>query len=136
MFLLDTNVVSELYKARPDSAVIAWMRRQRKVDLSISVITVMELEIGIQRLARKDPEQAGRLQAWFHKAILGGFSGRILPLDLQAARQCAPFHVPDPAPERDALIAATARASGLTVVTRNVKDFHRFGVPLLNPFEG
>lgn len=134
MYLLDTNVVSQFHKPQPDQGVLAWVAGQDETDLFISVITVMEIEIGIKRLERRDPEQASRLQRWLDQAVLGGFEGRIEPIDLDVARRCAASHVPDPAPERDALIAATAASRGFTVATRNDRDFRRLGIPVLNPF--
>lgn len=136
MYLLDTNVVSQFHKPQPDQGVLAWVAGQDEKDLFISVLTVMEIEIGIKRFERRDPEQASRLQRWLDQAVLGGFEGRIEPIDLDVARRCAASHVPDPAPERDALIAATASSRGFTVVTRNEKDFRRLGIPVLNPFGG
>lgn len=135
MYILDTNVISQFHKPRPDRGVLAWVGERSEAELHISVITVMEIEIGIRRLERRDGEQARRLQNWLDHTVLRAFQGRILPIDLDVARRCAPRHVPDPAPERDALIAATASSHGFTVVTRNEKDFRRLGVPVLNPFE-
>lgn len=134
MYLLDTNVISQFHKPQPDRGVLNWVGNQDEAELFISVVTVMEIEIGIKRLERRDPEQARRLQRWLDQSVLKGFEGRIVPIDLDAARRCAASHVPDPAPERDALIADTASSRGFTVVTRNEKDFRRFGVPVLNPF--
>lgn len=134
MFLLDTNVVSELRKSRPDSALLAWLRSRSSTDLYLSVITVMELEIGAQRMARNDLDQARRIRSWIDNDVLKVFDGRILPVDLATAKRCAASYVPDPAPERDALIGATASVYGLTVATRNEKDFRRLGVPVFNPF--
>ncbi len=95
----------------------------------------MELEIGILRLARRDPNQHWRLRRWLETDVIGAFAGRILPIDLAVARRCAALHVPDPMSERDAYIAATALTHGLDVVTRNTRDFIRSGVRLLNPWE-
>lgn len=94
----------------------------------------MELEIGAQRMARNDLDQARRIRSWIDNDVLKVFDGRILPVDLATAKRCAASHVPDPAPERDALIGATASVYGLTVATRNEKDFRRLGVPVFNPF--
>jgi predicted nucleic acid-binding protein len=134
-YLLDTNVVSEPGKPRPDPAVLAWLARQDQSDLAISVITVMELEKGILLLERRDPPAAARRRRWFVDKVLGHFARRIMPVDLATARAAAPLHVPNPAPDLDALIAATALAHGLTVATRNVTDFARFGVAYVNPWE-
>jgi predicted nucleic acid-binding protein len=135
MFLLDTNVVSELRKAgRAHPNVTAWAASTRSQELSVSAITVMELEIGVLRLERRDPIQGALFRAWMEDGVLAAFQGRILPLDLAVCRRCAALHVPDPRPERDALIAATALAHGLTVVTRNVTDFAPTGVACLDPW--
>lgn len=134
MFLLDTNVVSELRRRRPDPALLAWLRSRSSSDLYLSVITLLELEVGVQRMARKDPDQARRIRSWIDNDVLKVFGGRILPVDLATVKRCAASLVPDPAPERDALIGATASVHGLTVATRNEKDFRRLGVPVFNPF--
>mgnify|MGYP002724197844 FL=1 len=134
--LLDTNVISELRKPqrRANAGVRSWISSRVVSDLYLSVITVLEIEIGIKRLARNDPVQSERLQVWLDMEVLDVFSGRILPVDVPVARRCARMHVPDPRPERDALIAATASVHGLTVVTRNVRDFEHLGVSVFNPW--
>ncbi len=137
MFLLDTNIVSELRKVETNTAnkgVIAWSEAYDIRLAHISVITVMEIEQGILRLARKDKTQATRLRVWQNK-ILSVFEGRIIPVTTEIALACASFHVPDKSPANDAMIAATAKVSGLTVVTRNSKDFHFDGVKVFNPFK-
>lgn len=101
----------------------------------ISAITVMELELGYLRLSRRDPTQAASLDKWLRGRIMPDFAERILPVDARVALRCAVLHVPDPRPERDAMIAATALVHGLTLVTRNVADFKPMGVPLLNPWD-
>lgn len=133
-YLLDTNVISELRKSNGDAGVNVWIARQAAIELAISAVTVLEIEVGILRVARSDKAQAARLADWFENSVLAGFEDRILPLDLAAARRVAPLHVPDRAPQHDALIAGTALARGLTVVTRNVRDFERTGVDLVNPW--
>ncbi len=135
-YLLDTNVVSELRKSekRADSRVRSWIAARDPSDLYLSVLTIMEIEIGIGRLNRRDSVQAGFLQAWLEDNLLKVFSGRILPMDLAVARRTARLHVPDPSPERDAIIAATAAVHGLTVVTRNVKDFESLDVAIIDPW--
>lgn len=133
MYLLDTNVISELRKRRGDSGVKKWVAEQG-ADLAISVVTVIEIETGILRKQRTAPDQARILTRWFESKVLTGFADRILPLDLAAARRVASLHVPDQAPQHDALIAGTALARGLTVVTRNTRDFERAGVGYLNPW--
>ena len=137
MFLLDTNVISELRKARAGKAdrnVTAWARTIAAADLFLSVIVVQELEIGVLLAERRDPSKGAILRAWLGDQVLPGFSERILPVDIAVARRCAALHVPDPRPIRDGLIAATALVHGMTVVTRNVADFASTGVPLLNPW--
>ena len=135
MFLLDTNVVSEIRKGQKmDANVSAWSSQQSPSTLFLSVITVMELRMGILAKARKDKEQGQILEKWMNRHVLPAFSGRILPVDLAVANQCAVLHVPDPRSDRDALIAATALVHGLTVVTRNVQDFVPTGVPVINPW--
>lgn len=135
-YLLDTNVISELRKpeSRANADVRAWAADRAPSDLHLSVVTIMEIEIGIARLARRDARQAARLQSWLDDDLLPVFSGRILPMDLAVARRAARMHVPDPRPERDALIAATAAVHGLTVVTRNGKDFESLGSAIVDPW--
>jgi len=134
--LLDTNVISELRKPerRADVGVRAWVAARAPSDLYLSAITVLEVEVGIGRIARRDPAQAARLQAWLDEELLDAFAGRILPVDVPVARRAARLHVPDPRPERDALIAATAAVHGLAVVTRNAKDFEPLDVAVINPW--
>ena len=137
MFLLDTNVISELRKAgdgKADANVVAWLSSMDATTFYLSAITLMEIELGILRIERRDPAQGARLRAWMDQHILPEFADRTLPVDTAVALRCAPLHVPDPRPERDAFIAATALAHGMTVVTRNVADFAPTGVPLLNPW--
>ena len=138
MFLLDTNVVSELRKVasgRADSAVVAWERGVLASQLFLSAITVFEIEIGILRVERRDPLQARNFRRWFGAHLLPAFSGRILALDEVVAMRGAELQVPDKRPERDAFIAATALVHGMTVVTRNVGDFEGTGVKLINPWD-
>ncbi|MHB2040151.1 MAG: PIN domain-containing protein [Acidiferrobacteraceae bacterium] len=138
MFVLDTNVVSELRKIRLEKAdphVSEWADRVDAGSLHLSAITILELEIGILQVERKDPRGGTILRTWFETLVLPEFNGRIFPVDTAVARRCARLHVPDPRAERDALIAATALVHGMTVVTRNLADFEATGVPLLNPWE-
>ncbi|MDR1825358.1 MAG: type II toxin-antitoxin system VapC family toxin [Bifidobacteriaceae bacterium] len=132
-YLLDTNVLSEARKHRPESKVVAWLESCPSDDQAISVITAMELKVGVLRKARKNPLAGAYLERWFH-AVMEAFDGRVLPVDLATAWRIAPLYVPDPAPEHDAIIAGTALTHGLTVVTRNDRDFTRMGVPVLNPW--
>lgn len=138
MFLLDTNVVSELRKARAGKAhphVAAWAQAVHEGSLFLSAIIVQELEIGVLQLERKDPTQGAILRRWLEESVLPAFDGRVLPVDVAVARCSARLHVPDPQPYRDGLIAATALVHGMTIVTRNIADFRPTGVPLLNPWD-
>ncbi len=136
MFLLDTNVVSELRRRkRAASQVLAWADPVDASNLFVSAVTILELERGALLLRRRDPAQAAVLDRWIRSDVLRSFAARILPFDETVALRCAPLHVPDPRPERDAMIAATALKHRLTVVTRNVADFRPMGVPVLNPWD-
>ncbi len=138
MFVLDTNVISELRKAGDDKAdnrVIAWLSGVDATAFYLSAVTLMEIEVGILRIERRDPAQGAKLRVWMDQYILPEFSDRTLPIDSAVALRCAALHVPDPRSERDALIAATALVHGMTVVTRNVADFAPTGVRLLNPWD-
>ena len=137
MFLLDTNVISELRKARAGKAdrnVATWVRTVPAGSLFLSVIVIQELEIGTLLAERRDPSSGAILRAWLDDHVLPAFSGRILPVDTAVARRSAALHIPDPRPVRDGLIAATALVHGMIVVTRNVVDFVPTSVPLLNPW--
>jgi predicted nucleic acid-binding protein len=138
MFVLDTNVVSELRKARhgkADAGVVDWADRVEASTLYISAITVLELETGVLQMERRDEKQGAVLRAWLNDQVLVEFKDRVLAIDTVVARRCANLHVPDPRAERDALIAATALVHGMTVVTRNTADFFATGVALLNPWD-
>ena len=137
MFILDTNVVSELRKVRLGKAaenVAKWADSVATPDLYLSVVTIQELEIGVLLAERRDAEKGAIFRTWLNSHVLPAFEGRILSVDLAVALQSARLHVPDPHPVRDGLIAATALVHGMTVVTRNVDDFKRTGVPILNPW--
>lgn len=137
MYLLDTNVVSELRKARQgraDPQVLAWSTSVALDALYLSVVTLQELETGIGLLARKDAAQAQVLRGWLVQQVLPAFDGRILPITPAIALRCGSLHVPDPRPYRDSLIAATALVHGFTVVTRNTPDFALSGLRVLNPW--
>jgi predicted nucleic acid-binding protein len=139
MFVLDTNVVSELRKVRSgraDKRVARWADTVDSASLFLSAITILELERGILLLERRDPKQAGLLRAWFDNQVLPEFNGRILPIDQDVALRAARLHIPDPRSERDALIAATALVHGMTIVTRNTADFAATKVPIVNPWRG
>jgi len=137
MYLLDTNVVSELRKAKSgkaDAGVIAWAAGLPASELFLSAISVLELEMGVLLVERRDATQGAVLRSWLDWHVLPAFADRTLPVDAAVARRCARLHVPDPRAERDALIAATALVHDLTVVTRNVGDFEATGIRLLNPW--
>ena len=139
MFLLDTNVVSELRKVRSGKAaapVADWAGDVPSARLFVSVVTIHELEHGVLLAERADPHRGRVLRTWLDESVPAAFAQRILPVDEAVARRAAAFHVPDPAPFRDALIGATALVHGMTVVTRNVRDFERFaGLVVVNPWE-
>ena len=138
MYLLDTNVVSELRKAkvgRADPNVVAWAQPIPVGSLFLSAITILELELGVLLIERRDAAQGKVLRAWLDQSVLPAFEGRILPVDVEVARRCARMHVPDRRSERDALIAATALVHGMTVVTRNVPDFSGLDLTLLDPWQ-
>jgi len=136
MFLLDTNVVSEL-RRRPltNPNVAKWADGVSPSDLFLSSISILELETGALLLARRDGGQGELIRQWIEERVLTAFAERILAVDTAVARRCALLHVPDPKPYRDSLIAATALVHRLIVVTRNRADFEPMGVAVLNPWE-
>ena len=135
MFLLDTNVLSELRRReRTHPRVAAWADSVRASELFLSAITILEIEAGTLLLARRDEAQAAVLRTWIDAKVLPAFAGRILAVDTAVAQRCARLHVPDPRAERDALIAATALVHRLRVVTRNVADFQPMGIELIDPW--
>jgi predicted nucleic acid-binding protein len=138
VFVLDTDVVSELRKVRfgkANAGVAQWADSIDAINLYVSAIAILELETGVLRMERRDPAQGAMLRTWMDDHVLPEFAGRVLPVDTAVARRCVRLHVPDRRAERDALIAATALVHGMTVVTRNVADFALTGVPLLNPWD-
>lgn len=138
MYVLDTNVVSELRKARTgiaNAGVVTWASTVAPSRLFLSAITLLELEAGVLLVERRDHSQGAILRAWLDRHVLPAFAGRVLPVDTAVALRCAGLHVPDPRAERDALIGATALTHGMTVVTRNTADFAPMGVQLLNPWQ-
>jgi toxin FitB len=137
MFLLDTNVISELRKAKSgkaDSNVVAWANSVSAARLYISVISILELETGVLLVERRNLSQGAVLRSWLNTHVLPAFSDRIIAVDTAVAQRCARLHVPDPRSDRDAIIAATALVHGMTVVTRNTGDFVRTRAVLLNPW--
>jgi hypothetical protein len=139
MYLLDTNVISELRKfgtRRTEHALQRWAGRLSPDKAYLSAISILEMQIGTLRRMRKDQLQGEVLREWPHEQVLPSFADRILVVDAAIALRCATLHVPATVSYNDALIAATALVHGLTVVTRNVKDFAPMGVPVLNPWEG
>jgi predicted nucleic acid-binding protein len=137
MYILDTNVVSELRKVRlgkADVNVATWADSIEATDLYLSVITIQELEIGVLLAERRDPLQGAIFRSWLNSHVIPAFGGRILVIDAAVAQRSARLHVPDPRPVRDGLIAATALVHGMTVVTRNVADFEPTGVEIFNPW--
>ena len=138
MYLLDTNVISELRKVgsgRANASVALWADSVHAADLYISVITLQELEIGVVLALRRDAQLGAVLRNWMDRHVLPAFENRILPVDLAVAQRSAQLNVPDPRPVREGLIAATALVHAMTVVTRNVADFQPCGVSLINPWD-
>jgi len=137
MYLLDTNVISELRKAKSgkaDENVVAWANGVSATRLFLSVITILEIETGTLLVERRDPVQGAILRSWINTQVLPAFAHRILAVDTAIAQYCAKLHVPDPRSDRDAIIAATAFVHRMTVVTRNVGDFEPTGVDIFNPW--
>lgn len=135
MYLLDTNIVSELRKPKADRRVKSWAQSLPAASLYISSICILELEIGILLIERRDQKQGAVLRSWMDGHVLPAFQGRILAIDAAVAQRCAALHVPNPRPDRDALIAATALIHDMSVVTRNVSHFDTMGVAVFNPWE-
>jgi len=138
MYLLDTNVISELRKAgsgKADQNVLAWADNVSASKLYLSVITILELETGILLIERRDKAQGALLRTWLNTHVLPAFSERIIGIDTAIAQACAKLHVPDPRSDRDAMIAATAMVHGMVVVTRNIADFEPTGVKTINPWQ-
>jgi len=137
MFILDTNVVSELRKSKSGKSnvhVLDWAAQVDDASLFLSSITILELELGTLLMERRDPIQGANLRAWLEGQVLPAFATRVLPIDIAVSRRCASLHIPNPRSYRDSLIAATALVNGMTVVTRNVSDFAGTGVNLVNPW--
>ena len=137
MYLLDTNVISELRQGKPrqSGAVRVWAAGVPARQLYLSAICILELEKGVMLLERRTPPQGSALRAWLG-ATVRAFEGRVLPFTGNTAALCAALHIPDPRPERDAMIAASALEHRLTLVTRNTSDFANMGLHVLDPFAG
>lgn len=138
MYLLDTNIISEirkLAKNKCDKNVADWVRSTSKDLMFTNAVVMMELERGVMSIERKDTTQGELLRHWFEMDVKPAFHGKILKIDEQTAQICAKLHIPDYAPENDAWIAACAIQHNLVLVTRNTADFARTGVKLFNPFE-
>jgi len=143
MYLLDTNVISEMRKAsrtkassaKMDRHVEQWVNSVTPQDLHVSVVTILELERGFHLLQQRDTAQAEVIRLWVRNRVLPSFDGRILPVDLAIAQRCAALVVPSPVEYRDSLIAATALVHGMTVVTHNVRHFEPTGAALINPWD-
>lgn len=136
MYLLDTNVVSELRKGtKADANVRKWAEALPAASLYLSATSILELEIGVLLVERRDAKQGAVLRAWMEKHVLPTFDGRILAIDAAVAQRCAALHVPNPRSDRDAIVAATAIVHGMSVVTRNTKHFKAMGVAMVDPWE-
>ena len=137
MYILDTNLISELRKGKKaQRSVRTWAQALPAASLYLFVVSILELEIGTLLVERRDRKQGAILRAWIDGHVLPSFSGRILAIDTAVAQRCAALHVPNPRSDRDALIAATALVHGTTVVTRSLSHFQATGVAVVNPWQG
>ncbi len=137
MYLLDTNVVSEFRKlggSQINPNVRSWAEKIDPELMFLSAISILELEIGVLQVERRDKKQGLVLRKWLSKHVLPVFSQRILPVDVMVAQRCASLHVPNPKSDRDALIAATAIEHRMTIVTRNIIDFKKSGAKIFDPW--
>lgn len=135
-YLIDTNVLSELRKPaeKVHAGVKAWADSHAVHDQFLSAVTIFELELGIVLKSRRDGKQAVKLREWLEDQVKPTFEGRILDFDAQVAQAAAQLHATNPRPLGDSFIAATAQVHGLTVVTRNERDFAELNVPYVNPW--
>lgn len=133
-YLLDTNVVSEPRKPRPSEAVLRWLASVPIDELALSVMTIGELRKGAEQVRPRDAARARAFELWIAEAVVQ-FRGRIAVVDADVAEVWGRLEAAEPRPKVDGLIAATALVNGMTVATRNVRDFDRMGVPTFNPFD-
>lgn len=133
-YLLDTNVVSELRKRDPDPRVVAWYGTVTSAQLFVSVLTIGEIRLGIERLRRRDNAQADQLEHWL-RGLRAAYGDHLIDVDTDVAEEWGRLNAPDQLPVIDGLLAASAKVRGWTLVTRNVADLARSGVSLLDPFE-
>lgn len=133
MYLLDTNIISELRKPRPHGGVVAWLESVNDAELFLSVVSLAEIQAGIELTREQDPDKAKHIETWLE---LVASTYNILPMDVAAFREWVRImHRKSDTLYEDAMIAATAKMNNLTVVTRNVADFKNFEVTILNPFD-
>lgn len=133
-YLLDTNVISELRRRNPDPHVLAWYGKVASSDIFVSVLTIGEIRLGIERLRRKDSARADLLEQWL-RGLHAVYGDHIINVDADVAEEWGRLNVPDPLPVIDGLLAASAKIRGWTLVTRNTADVARSGVALFNPFD-
>jgi toxin FitB len=134
-YLLDTNVVSELRKTAPNPYVLAWHQRERRAEAYISTLVIGEIRQSIERVRPRDPTQADALERWL-VGLVPAYRDRILPVTVEVAEEWGRLNaLPQPLPAVDGLMAATAKVHRLNLVTRNVVDVARAGVPVVNPFD-
>jgi toxin FitB len=133
-FLLDTNVVSEIRKPRPNPNVQAWLASVPEADLYLSVLVVGEIRQGVERLRRRDPARVAPYEVWLSE-LVRQFADRLVPITAEVCEEWGRLNVPDPRPVVDGLMAATAKVRGWTFVTGNVADLARADVRLLDPFD-